>query len=97
MWILRICALSLHFLQLKLKLTRAGSVGNCIVYTIYCTQRSKGYSIGIIFFKMGKWADPSDTAILGQPVNKSEQAPELIPLAKISLISKGPHGPRIRY
>ena len=46
---------------------------------------------------MGKWADPSDTAILGQPMNKSEQAPELIPLAKISLISKGPHGPRIRY
>ena len=46
---------------------------------------------------VGKWADPNGTAMLGQPVNESEQAPELIPLSKISLISKGTHGPRIRY
>ena len=46
---------------------------------------------------VGKWADPSGTAMLGQPMNESEQAPELIPLSKISLISKGTHGPRIRY
>ena len=46
---------------------------------------------------VGKWADPSGTAILGQPVTKPEQAPQLHPLSKISLISKGTHGPRIRY
>ncbi len=45
----------------------------------------------------GQWADPSGTAMLGQPVTKPEQAPELHPLTKISLISKGAHGPRIRY
>jgi hypothetical protein len=44
-----------------------------------------------------QWADPSGTAMLGQPVTKPEQAPELHPLTKISLISKGAHGPRIRY
>ena len=32
-----------------------------------------------------------------QPVIRSEQAPEPHPLTKISLISKGAHGPRIRY
>ena len=46
---------------------------------------------------VGKWADPSGTAILGQPATKPEQAPELHPLPKISLISKGAHGSRIRY
>ncbi len=46
---------------------------------------------------MGQWADPSGTAMLGQPMTKPEQAPELYPLTKISLISKGAHGPRIRY
>ena len=46
---------------------------------------------------LGKWADPGGTAIPGQPVTKSEQAPVLHPLTKISLISKGAHGPRIRY
>lgn len=40
---------------------------------------------------------PSGTAMLGQPVTKPEQAPELHPLAKIRLISKGSLGPRIRY
>ena len=40
----------------------------------------------------GKWANPSGTAILGQPVTKPEQAPQLHPLSKISLISKGTHG-----
>ena len=49
------------------------------------------------FSLVGKWADPSGTAILGQPVTKPEQAPQLHPLSKISLISKGTHGPRIRY
>ena len=46
---------------------------------------------------VGKWAGPSGTARLGQPVIKPEQAPELQPLAKISLISMGSHGSRIRY
>ena len=41
---------------------------------------------------VGKWADPSDTAMLGQPVTMPEQAPEHYPLSKISLISKGAHG-----
>ena len=46
---------------------------------------------------LGKWAGPSGTARLGQPATKPEQAPELHPLSKISLISKGAHGSRIRY
>ena len=46
---------------------------------------------------VGKWADPGGTAMPGQPVTRPEQAPEPHPLAKISLISKGTHGPRIRY
>ena len=40
---------------------------------------------------------PGGTAIPGQPVTEPEQAPELYPLTKISLISKGGHAPRIRY
>ena len=46
---------------------------------------------------VGKWANPSGTAMLGEPVIKPEQAPKLHPLLKISLISKGGHAPRIRY
>ena len=46
---------------------------------------------------VGKWADPGGTAMPGQPMTRPEQAPEPHPLAKISLISKGAHGPRIRY
>ena len=46
---------------------------------------------------VGKWADPDGTAMSGQPVTEPEQAPELHPLAKISLISKRTHGSRIRY
>ena len=46
---------------------------------------------------VGQRADPSGTAMLGQPMMQPEQAPELLPLTKISLISKGAHGPRIRY
>jgi len=42
---------------------------------------------------VGKWANPSGTAILGQPMIKPEQAPELHPLSKISLISKGAIAP----
>ena len=45
----------------------------------------------------GKEADPGGTAIPGQPVTESEQAPDLYPLSKIRLISKGAHGSRIRY
>ena len=45
----------------------------------------------------GLCAGPSSTAKLGRHLTESEQAPELYPLTKISLISKGTHGPRIRY
>ena len=44
-----------------------------------------------------QWANPSGTAMLGQPMIKPEQAPKLHPLLKISLISKKAHGLRIRY
>jgi len=47
--------------------------------------------------QLGQWADPSSTAMLGQPMTKMEQAPKLHPLTKISLISKKAHGLRIRY
>ena len=46
---------------------------------------------------VGKWADPGGTAMPGQLVTEPEQAPELYPLTKISLISKMAHGHRIRY
>jgi hypothetical protein len=46
---------------------------------------------------VGKWAIPSSTAMLGQPMTELEQAPKLSPLAKISLTSKRTHGPHIRY
>ena len=45
----------------------------------------------------GEEADPSGTAMLGQPMTGPEQAPEPYPLTKICLISKGVHDPRIRY
>ena len=45
----------------------------------------------------GLCAGPSSTARLGRHLTESEQAPELYPLTKISLISKRTHGPRIRY
>ena len=51
----------------------------------------------IFWIISGEWADPSGTAMLGQPMTEPEQAPELYPLTKISLISKRPHGSRIRY
>lgn len=47
--------------------------------------------------KLGKWAEPCGTAMQGQPVIEAEQAPAFHPLAKISLISKRVHDPRIRY
>ena len=37
---------------------------------------------------MGQWANPSGTAMLGQPVTKPEQAPELHPLTKIRELSQ---------
>ena len=49
------------------------------------------------FSFIGEWAVPSGTAMLGQPMTEPEQAPKLYPLTKISLISKRPHGSRIRY
>ena len=51
----------------------------------------------IFWIISGEWAEPSGTAMLGQPMTEPEQAPELYPLTKISLISKRPHGSRIRY
>ena len=48
-------------------------------------------------FLSGEWANPGGTAMPGQLVTEPEQAPELHPLTKISLISKRTHGPRIRY
>ena len=54
-------------------------------------------SVFVTYQELGKWADPGGTAMPGQPVTRPEQAPEPHPLAKISLISKGAHGPRIRY
>ena len=51
----------------------------------------------VTYRELGKWADPGGTAMPGQPVTRPEQAPEPHPLSKISLISKGAHGPRIRY
>ena len=41
------------------------------------------------------WAGPGGTAMPGQPVTEPEQAPELYPLLKISLISKGGHAPPV--
>ncbi len=61
----------------------------------YCIQYISFQCLLVIL--VGQWADPSGTAMLGQPATKPEQAPELHPLTKISLISKGAHGPRIRY
>ncbi len=47
--------------------------------------------------EMGSEPIPGGTAMPGQLVTGPEQAPGPYPLAKISLISKGAHGPRIRY
>ena len=58
-------------------------------YSLYHGRRVLGL--------VGKWADPDGTAMSGQPVTEPEQAPELHPLTKISLISKRTHGSRIRY
>ena len=49
------------------------------------------------WLESGEWADPGGTAMPGRLVMRPEQAPEPHPLTKISLISKGTHGPRIRY
>ena len=51
----------------------------------------------LILLLLGQWADPCGTAMPGQLVTEPEQAPQLYPLIKISLISKGEHAPRIRY
>ena len=57
----------------------------------------KDPSIYLKLWLVGKWADHGGTAMPSQPVKKPEQAPELSPLTKISLISKEAHGHRIRY
>ena len=70
-----------------------------VIFYIYCDERCSHFvDDGEDFLVLvGKWADPGGTAMPGQPVTRPEQAPEPHPLAKISLISKGAHGPRIRY
>ena len=68
---------------------------NLIWYNRNCHTSRKHK--GEIFRLVGKWADPGGTAMPGQLVTEPEQAPELYPLTKISLISKRTHGPRIRY
>ena len=61
-------------------------------------QQSREVQTGFsLLHLVGQWADPGGTAMPGQPVTEPEQAPELYPLIKISLISKGGHAPRIRY
>ena len=69
------------------------------IFYIYCDERWSDFVDGgeDLLVLVGKWADPGGTAMPGQPVTRPEQAPEPHPLAKISLISKGAHGPRIRY
>ena len=72
------------------------------IYTMPCTVHECGriYHPTFPYYSIvwvGKWANPSGTAMLGQPVTKLEQAPSLHPLTKMSLISKGAHGSRIRY
>ena len=69
------------------------------IFYIYCDERwsdfvDDGENRLVL---VGKWADPGGTAMPGQPLTESEQAPKLYPLIKISLISKGGHAPRIRY
>ena len=48
-------------------------------------------------FLIGERADPGVTAMPGQLVTEPEQASELHPLTKISLILKRTDGPHIRY
>ena len=42
---------------------------------------------------MGQWANPSGTAMLGQPMTKPEQAPELHPLTKSVQYRRGHMAP----
>ena len=68
-------------------------------FTFFCDRKGSDFVDDgeDLLVLVGKWADPGGTAMPGQPVTRPEQAPEPHPLAKISLISKGAHGPRIRY
>ena len=70
-----------------------------VIFYIFCDKKGSDVvdDIEDLLVLVGKWADPGGTAMPGQPVTRPEQAPEPHPLAKISLISKGAHGPRIRY
>ena len=69
------------------------------IFYIFCDRKGSDFVDDgeDLLVLVGKWADPGGTAMPGQPVTRPEQAPEPHPLAKISLISKGAHGPRIRY
>ena len=70
-----------------------------VIFYLYCDERWSNFVDDgeDLLVLVGKWADPGGTAMPGQPVTEPEQAPELHPLIKISLISKGGHAPRIRY
>ena len=70
--------------------TTLGVLGGSFIHILLEAQT-------ICIWLVGMWAGPGGTAIPGQPVTEPEQAPELYPLVKISLISKGGHAPRIRY
>ena len=63
------------------------------IYSI-CLEDLRWWSTGAL---PPPQSDPGGTAMPGQLVTRPEQAPEPHPLTKISLISKGTHGPRIRY
>jgi len=68
----------------KFKITTCYCVKKQIYFKrvlLFCSE----LSIGLFIFEYipeGKWADPGGTAIPGQPVEKSEQAPESSPSSK---------------
>jgi len=61
-----------------------------VVYNIIVTQLSANQFVQLYYYftfslnitPRGEWADPGGTAIPGQPVGKSEQAPASSPSAK---------------
>ena len=74
------------------------SAGERQNFPIQPIQRTYSWIVGHNYsFYWGLWASPDGTAMSGQPMRESEQAPALYPLTKISLISKRTHGSHIRY
>ena len=71
--------------------------GNVVGATLSSGHQRGIYSTLVLQPLVGSEPNPGGTAIPGQLVTETEQAPELYPLSKISLISKGAHGSRIRY